>query len=132
MKAILEELKRNWWILLLSLFFFALAAGMNAVMDTLVHHFSTSIFAGLNDQWWNPAISWMNKYNYSFPWNITQISDAWHLFKMLMIITIMYTFIFTGRRVVITWGRLLVYTILYGLAWNLSFNIFYDVILIIK
>jgi hypothetical protein len=132
MKNIIEELKKNWLILLLSLIFFALAAGMNAVMDTLTHHFSISIFAGLNDQYWNPAISWTNKNTYSFPLNIVQISDAWHLFKTLMLITIIYNFIFTGRRVVITWGRLIIYTILYGLAWNLSFDLFYDIILIIK
>jgi len=132
MLPIFEDLKKNWWILLVSLFFFALAAGMNAVMDTLTHHFTVSIFAGLNDQWWNPAISWTNKNTYSFPWNIVQISDAWHLFKLLMLITIIYTFVFTGRRVVVTWGRLIVYTILFGLAWNGSFNLFYNILLIAK
>jgi hypothetical protein len=130
MKDLLEELKKNWWILLLSLFFFALAAGFDAVIDTLTHHFSTSIFAGLNDQWWNPAISWTNKHTYPFPLNIVQISDAWHLFKTLMIITLTYTIIFTGRRLPITWGRFIVYTIFYGLAWNLNFNLFYNILLL--
>jgi hypothetical protein len=130
MKNIWNDIKGNWQMVALSLFLFALAGAFYAVIDTLDHHFSISIFAGLNDQWWNPAISWTNKYDYSFPWNIVQISDAWHLFKTLMLITLIYTFIFTGRRVVFTWGRFIVYTILYGLAWNLSFNLFYDVLLI--
>jgi len=130
MKNILNELKKNWLMFALSLFFFALAASMNAVMDTLDHHFAVSIFAGLNDQWWNPAISWTNKDTYSFPFNIVQLSDAWHLFKFLMIITITYTFVFTGRRIVITWGRFIVYTILYGAAWNLVFNLFYNTLLL--
>lgn len=130
MKNIWAEIKSRWLILSLSLFCFALAGAMNAVMDTLDHHFTTSIFLGLNDQWWNPAISWHNKYDYSFPFNITQISDGWHFFKTLMLVTIIYTSIFTGRRLVITWGRVIVYTILYGLAWNLSFNLFYNILLL--
>lgn len=130
MKNIVDELKRNWIPLTLSLLFFCLAAAMNATMDTLVHHYPISIFTNFNEQWWNPAISWMNKNNYSFPFNIVQISDAWHLFKTLMIITIVYTFVFTGRRVVITGGRLVVYTILYGAAWILTFNLFYDNLLL--
>lgn len=130
MKNILNELKQNWTTILISLLLFAAAAACNAVMDTIVHHFSVSVFAGLNDQWWNPAISWMNKHNYSFPWNIVQISDAWHFFKLLMICIISYNFIFVGRRIPVTWGRIIVYTILYGSAWNLSFNLFYNHLLI--
>ena len=130
MNDILEEIKSRWQILLLAFILFSLAGAMNAVMDTLDHHFSISIFAGLNDQWWNPALSWHNKYDYSFTFNITQISDGWHLFKTMMLATIIYTSIFTGRRVVITIGRIIVYTVIYGLAWNLSFNLFYNTILL--
>lgn len=130
MTNLLNELKQNWPMLLLALLTICVAAMLNATMDTLTHHFSTSIFAGLNDQWWNPAISWQNKYNYSFPWNIVQLSDAWHLAKTLMLGVLIYGTIFTGRRIVVTWGRILVYTILYGAAWILTFNLFYDSLLL--
>src|SRR5690606_10128075 len=131
MNKIWIEIKRHWQPLLISLLLFAFAAALNAVMDTLVHHYSISIFSTLQDQqWWNPAVSWENKYNYSFPFSIVQLSDAWHFFKTIMIAVIAYTFIFTSRRIPVTWGRVLVYTILYGLAWNLSFNVFYNHLLL--
>jgi len=97
-------------------------------MDTINHHYAISIFSDYDEQWWNPAVSWKNKNNYEFPWNITQISDAWHFFKLVMLASIMYNAIFAVRRIPITFGRIIVYTILYGLAWNLSFNLFYDYI----
>lgn len=61
------------------------------VSDTLQFHYKKSVFAEIeNEQWWNPAISWKNKYkDYDngdkseaylgsrslFVWR----TDAWHL-----------------------------------------------------
>jgi hypothetical protein len=41
-----------------------LAAIFNLIMDTLTHHFNTSVFKGLNPKWWNPNESW--QYNNNF------------------------------------------------------------------
>jgi hypothetical protein len=43
--------------------FILLAAICNAVMDTITHHWDASIFKQLrNGMWWDPSISWKNKY----------------------------------------------------------------------
>ena len=77
---------------MISMILFALAAICNAVGDTLIHHYSTSVFNRLDSTFWNPAISWRNKYvngqrrkligSINYP---VQLTDAWHLFKSLML-----------------------------------------------
>lgn len=82
-------------ILIISAFLLMLASAANAVMDTLAHHYSGSIFARYNPLFWNPAESWKNKYKDSdhtkgakFPGSTTIfvfMTDAWHLFKFVQI-----------------------------------------------
>lgn len=74
----------------------------NAVQDTLVHHYSTSIFPqnqqettlGAGPIFWNPELSWKNKYTDwdggirtpRFPLSTTALvflTDAWHLFQFI-------------------------------------------------
>lgn len=115
---------------------FVIAASIcNAIMDTLSHHFSTSIFKKLNPTFWNAEISWKNKYIgrnpenglksiFRYPMQIFY-SDAWHLFKSCMII-------FLGLSAVISltspnewyWDLFL-----FGWFWNITFSIFYNKIL---
>lgn len=82
----------NLWLFVLCLW----AGYFNAIMDTITHHFTTSIFADkMNDKFWDASISWQNKYS-----NVSTLtrkkwfkvipvpvflSDAWHLFKFFMI-----------------------------------------------
>jgi hypothetical protein len=70
-----------------------------AVMDKITHHFDISIFNNpkiFNRLYWDPAVSWRNKYeNYGLPpykrkeirgtaFKVPVIfTDAWHLFKWL-------------------------------------------------
>ncbi len=64
-----------------------------AVQDTLQHHYHSSIFRRLNKQFWNPDLSWKNKYKNGdpilgsrFPFSTTFLvflTDGWHLFKGL-------------------------------------------------
>ena len=87
---------------MISLLLVALAAACNAVMDVLSFHYKQSIFTKSNPQWWNPAISWKNKYisdTYSgVNVNIRRklyfgsllmidypifLTDAWHFFGMI-------------------------------------------------
>jgi hypothetical protein len=69
----------------------ALSAIFNAAMDTLMFHFSQSIFNGNRPEFWDPAISWRNKYK-DYPrdkrerfWGSTTffvwLTDGWHLMK---------------------------------------------------
>ena len=73
----------------------ALAGTAKAVKDTVSHHYAQSVFSKLkNEQYWNPAQSWKNKYqNYEMgntrarfvlatTW-LVSLTDAWHLFDML-------------------------------------------------
>ncbi len=131
---------------MISLFFFVLAAICNSVMDTLEHHFDNSIFRKLNPFFWNPVYSWCNKYidrdghkghrkikgtNIDFP---DALTDGWHLFKMLMIVFLALSVITFEPYYFIAnyWLRSAVYLLIYGTAWNCTFSIFYNKLLIKK
>ncbi len=48
---------------ILSISCILLAGAANGVMDTLQFHYSASVFSRMeNQQYWNPKISWENKY----------------------------------------------------------------------
>ena len=129
---------------MISLLLVALAAICNAVMDVVSFHYKTSIFTKFNPQWWNPAISWKNKYvDYSkfaeytgkvsklekriFILNLfsikypTFLTDAWHFFKSLMIVLLGFAIVLYVPVV-----NIYVDIILVGFAWNLTFNVFYN------
>lgn len=73
--------------------FLIFVAGMSkGVSDTLQFHYEKSVFAALKsqEQYWNPAISWKNKYKdydngqqgeaYLFSRSLlVWLTDAWHL-----------------------------------------------------
>lgn len=128
---------------MISLFLFLLAAICNAVMDTSNHHFSTSIFKNLNPLFWNGEISWKNKYingdsrlgrrkwKYGINYPV-QLTDAFHLFKMLMIIFLAMSVItfeksfFVSEYNLFSFGLILT---LYGFVWNTTFSFFYNKVL---
>lgn len=78
-----------------------LAGAANGVMDTIAFHYDTSILAKLPDnyqRYWNPALSWRNKYKYNDDGSLMQplterywgsstifsfATDGWHLMKFL-------------------------------------------------
>lgn len=75
-----------------------LAGYFEAIRDTIEHHFNTSIFRWkyFNQKFWNPDLSWLNKYNdvklnygvyvpkfYLSTTLLVGLTDAWHLFKGL-------------------------------------------------
>lgn len=140
----------------LILIFFALAGMCNAIMDTLDHHHDKSIFSKFkrNTMWWNFHEGWRNKYIDRDPkkgrvkWigNINkpvQITDAWHFFKMLMIV-------FAAASVVIallnphvmylvkfsdSWNyiaNVILHMLVMGSVRNLTFSLFYNRLLIIS
>lgn len=130
----------------MSIVFLSLAAICNAVMDTSVHHYSTSIFSKLDPNWWNGEISWRNKYFLGDPLQgrrflflgikyPVQLTDAFHFFKMLMIIFICASIVtYSPCALFLDCGsvilsQLIIFSI-YGIVWNLSFSLFYDKILI--
>ena len=125
-----------------------MASICNSIMDTLDHHHSTSIFNGFNNaMWWNFHQGWRNKYVDRDPakgrrklfWKINvpvQITDAWHFFKMLMIIfgATSVTLAMTSPYMLYlikcdSWNYFInstMHMIILGFAWNLPFSLFYN------
>ena len=71
-----------------------MASACKGVCDSLQFHYGTSFAADFdNRQWWDPAVSWRNKYELGekqygerFPGSATVfvfLTDAWHFFQML-------------------------------------------------
>jgi hypothetical protein len=79
----------------------AIAAGANAVMDTLSFRYERSIFAcqGPARAWLDPQLSWGNKWRNgepaqgeNFPLSSTALvalTDAWHLAKAVMLLSLL-------------------------------------------
>lgn len=105
----------------------ALAAIFNASSDTIDDFYSTSIFRKWNQRFWNPVVSWHNKWKNNgtskdgekFPGSSTFLvwtTDAWHLSKMLYL-----SCIFISIGIATSW-------LIFGLcvlAWFLFFELFY-------
>ena len=123
----------------LSLLCVALAAACNAVMDTATHHFSSSILP--QTDFWNAETSWRLKYVQGNPefgrarWLFgycqkpVQITDAWHLFKTMMIIFVCAAMAFGASADVPyfnRWTEKGVIFALSGMVWNTVFSLFYD------
>ncbi len=101
------------------LLFVVLASICNATMDTLGHHFSTSIFKKLNQKLWFPLVSSDSAYRIG-GYKI----DAWHLTKSSMIVLLGYaTVVYKPCN---EWYFDL---FLFGYFWNTTFSLFYDIIL---
>lgn len=129
---------------MISMLFLALAATCNAVMDVCSHHYHKSVFHKWKYRmmWWNAELSWANKYIEGTPvfgrthWIIfgfkiikpVQITDAWHLFKMFMIIFIVVSII-TFNYNINDIKIFLFYLIIYGCIWNCTFSLFYNKLL---
>ncbi|MFN7656507.1 MAG: hypothetical protein ACK5OW_01830 [bacterium] len=129
-----------------SLVFIILASICNAVMDKSTHHYHTSIFKKFNNEmWWNGEISWKNKYvdgDYSkgrVKWFFglnkpVQLTDAFHFFKMWMVIFICLSIITFDKCLVFVdcsyrWYSFLIVLGVYGTLWNTTFSLFYNKIL---
>lgn len=82
----------------LAILFMAIAGFFNACMDTIAHHYDTSIFVDKNELFYNPAKSWANKWTIDSDGSITLeerfflsstllvwVTDFWHLSKTMMI-----------------------------------------------
>jgi hypothetical protein len=120
-----------------------ISAICKAVADKIAHHFGISIFSTFKNQmFWDTRISWLNKYvnndvkqgfkkikilGFSFTKPIV-FSDAWHLYKSSMIVTLILAICL--YPVMILTGFWYVDFIILGTAWNLSFNFAYNVWLV--
>lgn len=102
---------------MISLIFLALASLSCSIIDTLMFRFDTSIFKSNNvkcNTWWSDR---------SKRFWIVQLNDGWHFFKMWMVVFIILAIVFYQpiyKYYVDFW--------IYGLVWNLVFNLGYDIL----
>lgn len=93
----------EWIAVIIIVSLVTISAQMDAVMDTLWHHYDKSIFRDMDRMFWDPKISWRNKYvdhklsEGRIKWEIVgisinkpvQISDGWHIAKTIKIVCLM-------------------------------------------
>lgn len=129
---------------MISLILIIIAAGFNACMDKLAHHWNKSIFSNSKGYFFSDATieSWKNKYVNRVPsngfiyWRIGPIkmlkpvflSDGWHLFKSLMIFSLILSVV-TYQFIGLTTFWYIDFVI-FGTIWNLTFNLFYNKLLV--
>lgn len=129
---------------------FLVIGGSNAIMDVLQFRFDKSVFSRFKGSWWNPSISWKNKWKVEngellyvngkpverFFLSSTLfvfVTDAWHFFKFVMNTSMYYgLYSVLGEVAYYALGaRLLI--LLYAIcARSFSFNVLFDRILIRK
>jgi hypothetical protein len=128
---------------MISIILIALAAICNAVMDICSHHYYYSVLTRFDSKFWNASTSWANKYVNGQPANgrvkwlggimnkPVQLTDAWHLFKSLMIVFLISAIPFcpSNEFGLPEWIYYLLVIGVGGTVWNLVFNLFYNRIL---
>ena len=71
-----------------------ISAISNACMDVVWNNFNSSIFFNINNKWFDPHMSWLNKWNW-WPTKLGKfllstifvfITDFWHLCKLIMLV----------------------------------------------
>ena len=109
----------------------AIAAICKAICDNITHHWSTSVFNTytFNERWWNPAISWKNKYDASGKRTFVPIvfTDAFHFFKGIMVTCIFCAIVVsTGYKPLVNhYADVLIYFVI----WGIFFELFYGKLL---
>lgn len=125
-----------------SFFLLLFAGGCNAVMDITTHKFEKSIFSDFDKQWWNPAVSWLNKYEVPAAWNDYKLvrrhiefigidtgivipvvfTDGWHLFKSLMLTSIVVAVVFYEPIFDKWWLDLIMSRLAFGIGFNFCYK----------
>jgi hypothetical protein len=119
---------------------FILSGMFEAVMDKLQFHYDLSIFKNFKNQlFWDPKISWKNKYEDGDPMKgerfflskslFVGVTDAWHLFKLFRTLTIFAGIYFLFIPCATKYTCLMfviIARILFGLSFTLFFKIFED------
>jgi hypothetical protein len=117
---------------------FGIAGFCEAVMDTLQFHFSSSMFYCFkNKYFWDPTISWRNKYKNKDPLAgprflfsttlFVGLTDGWHFFKLLRnLFIVIGVFILLYAIVGPIWA--LVYVVIARVVFGLVFTFFYNIL----
>ena len=106
---------------MLSILFILIGASCDAMVDTLSHHWYMFRWKGkVNEQWWDPTLSWMNKNDLKW-YQPLQLSDAFHFFKTIRIICWMLAVVYYHPMMNMPLDFLLI-----GFLRNEMFSLCYD------
>lgn len=121
-----------------SLVSFGIAASLCAVTETLKEFFDRSIFKDLNQEFWNPQISWRNKWKdgditkgekfFGSSTFLSLFTDGWHLCKFLFILFLIISIVsaLSVLGVIFTaWYGYIVVSIIYSFVWFVGFEFTY-------
>ena len=119
---------------MISIMFWLLACVCNSIMDVLSTRFDVSIFRNFSNKlFWDWRISWRNKWENGFKLNREKflfsssifvfLTDAWHLFKALMLLFLILSIYFY----VPIFGILDIpfFFISWGITFELLYNIYF-------
>jgi hypothetical protein len=134
------NISMNIKLVILSSLLFCVAAMFDAGKDSITHHYNTS-FAhalSLDEGFWNPSQSWLNKYVDRDPSKGRRkinlllfeldvpaaFTDGWHLLKSVSILFLILCplVLLPGK-----FGHKIIYFAILAVCWNVSFNIFYSI-----
>lgn len=121
---------------------FIISAFSESIMDTLQFHYYKSIFNDFkNKSFWNPEISWKNKYKNNdpnqgekFKFSTTLfvgLTDGWHFFKLVKNVSLFFG-LFLILTLIYNFYLSLILIILLRLIYGVVFTLGYDKILIKK
>lgn len=124
--------------MILIILFFIVSAFAEAVMDTLQFHYATSVFAMFKNQlFWNPELSWRNKYKNGNPFDgekflfsktlFVGLTDGWHLFKLIRNFCLFFG-IFLIFNLYFGFWLSLIYSSILRIVYGLTFTGFYSYI----
>lgn len=117
--------------------FFVLSGFFESIMDKLQFHFDKSIFKRFkNSLFWDPSISWKNKYKNGNPKEgekfflsktlFVGLTDAWHFFKLLRNFSIFIGIFFLmieNFSIINSFLIVISARILFGLSFSLFFRV---------
>ena len=115
-------------MLIFILILFSIGVLANVTMDELRFHFSRFFGKILPEKWfiwWNPSVSWNNKYNFRsdilifiFSTALVWTTDAWHFFKMIFLSCFFLVILLLENRDLVWWQYLIELAVVHA-AWGL-------------
>jgi len=126
---------------ILCLIFLFIAGMFNGLMDTIEHHYNKSIFINIKNKkikmWF--SINWLNKFNNKDPkqglktlfWKVpipAPLTDGWHFFKSLMIVSIILGSIFGSVSISPVSFSFIILILLCGTVWSAGFHFTYSIL----
>lgn len=134
---------KRYHLLLLSAALILLGGAANGLIETVSHHYGAFAerFPGANPLWWNPDLSWQQKYEGgivsqgpAFPLSTTVLvflTDAYHLFGELERVFTRCGFVvlafgmYDYRNAMLRWWVLLAGMVAAWLVWSAGFHLLY-------